>query len=372
MTVVVFVFVAAIPVIYWFSGGRGITNRGRSSGVATPTAVPDAVLGEQAASPAPADAANSPSPALTPAPARAVYWGLWTEGFWDDSAKTLHPERLRDMESQIGKKAAIAHYYRGWHELDDSGFLAELNTIAANGWRPMVSANPYFFDGCGSGGKPLYRTIADGNCDGFLKAVGRNFKVFGKPVFFRFAWEMNIPSMEWNIPGTGDAPQDFREAWNRFRQITLEEGATNMIWVFSPHIITSESSSIAALYPGDTAVDWVALDGYNWGTTQSWSSWQSFSEIFTQSYTELTRIAPTKPVMIAEVNTSDRGGDKVAWYTEMLSKSIQDRFSRVVAVVFYDEDRTAGEKVNWRINISQMSIEAFRKAIADPLYRSAF
>ena len=51
--------------------------------------------------------------------------------------------------NKIGKKVAIAHYYRGWDVLDSNALISELNTIVSNGWRPMVSVNPYFFDrGC--------------------------------------------------------------------------------------------------------------------------------------------------------------------------------------------------------------------------------
>ena len=107
---------------------------------------------------------------------RKIYLGFWTQGFWDDSTQTLHPEKLRELERKVGKTAAIAHYFRGWSYLQNPSVVAELNAISSNNWRPMVSANPYFFEDCPSLGSTLYRAISDGNCDQFLHNVARNLK----------------------------------------------------------------------------------------------------------------------------------------------------------------------------------------------------
>ena len=52
------------------------------------------------------------------------------------------------------------------------------------------------------------------------------------------------------------------------------------------------------LYPGDSYVDWTCLNGYNQG-----SSSQSFSSLYTKSYTDLVALAPSKPVMIGEIGS---------------------------------------------------------------------
>lgn len=300
---------------------------------------------------------------------RFVYFGLWTQGFWDPNTNTLHPEALTSVENKIGKHAAIAHFYRGWEALVSPELLSDLNTINANGWRPMVSANPYFFDKCPANGTPLYKAIASGNCDEFLKSIGKNLKQFGKPIFLRFAWEMNIPSMEWQIERTGSTGQDFIAAWQRMHDIIYSENATNVLWVFSPDV---SNTSYENIYPGDAFVDWIGLDGYNWGTTQPWSKWQSFSDVFSAAYRDILKLAPDKPLMLAEVNTTDKGGDKSAWYQDMLATQIPLNFPRIKAVVFYNEDRTAKENVNWLIDISQASLNSFSQSIQSPVYLPSF
>lgn len=311
---------------------------------------------------------------LTPEqPERDIYIGFWTHGLWDDETKSLHPDRLEKLESEIGKKVAIANYFRGWQFLESENIIMELNTLSNSGWRPMVSANPYFFKDCTAPkGMTLYKAIWLGHCDELLHRIARNFKQVEKPFFLRFAWEMNVGSMEWSISETGSYPQEFINAWKRFHDIVKEEGATNVIWVFSPQVETPTTTDIAALYPGDDYVDWVALDGYNWGETRSWSNWQSFKDIFYKSYIKLHELAPSKPFMIAEVNTVDKGGDRGAWYKQMLSEEIPNDFPEIDAIVFFNEDKTEEEGINWLIDNTPTSLEQFKQGISSPIYKSKF
>jgi len=300
---------------------------------------------------------------------RVVYFGMWTQGFFDPSSGTLHPEVLKAVEDKIGKRAAIAHYYRGWEELDSAGLLAEIEIIYSNGWRPMISANPYFFDRCSSGGLPFYRAIAQGRCDDYLKSVGRNLKQFAKPLFLRFAWEMNVGSMEWEIGRTGSSNEDFKAAWRKIHDVVYAEGATNVLWVFAPDV---GNLNYADIYPGDAYVDWIALDGYNWGTTQPWSQWHTFSQVFSSAYRQITSVSANKPLMLSEVNTTDVGGDKAGWYKDMLSDQIPNNFPAIKAVVFYNENRESKENVNWVIDVSAESLNSFSQNIKNEIYASSF
>ncbi len=302
---------------------------------------------------------------------RNVYLGFWTEGLWDDSTKSLNPERLKNLENKIGKKAAIAHYFRGWQHLGNENEVAkELTYISNSGWTPMISTNPYFFDECPSNGKTLYKAISEGDCDTYLHKIGKSLSKVEKPFFLRFAWEMNVDSMEWSVNRTNSSPEEFINAWRRFHTILKEEKVKNVIWVFSPQVESPTTTDIAKLYPGDAYVDWVGLDGYNWGTTQSWSTWQDFHSVFFDSYNKLANIAPTKPFMLAEVNTVSSGGDQGNWYRAMLSDEIPNVFTNIDAIVFFEDNKSAQEGVTWQIDITPESLNAFKKAISNSIYKS--
>jgi hypothetical protein len=135
---------------------------------------------------------------LDPIPQRNVYVGAWVGGFWENDEKKLDTTVMTDFEKNIGKKMALVNIYSEWAYLADPSLLVQLQEISSNGWTPIISANPYFFDGCPKKEyESLYKTIASGSCDPFLREVAQNLKTYEKPVFLRFAWEMNLPDMYW-------------------------------------------------------------------------------------------------------------------------------------------------------------------------------
>lgn len=300
---------------------------------------------------------------------RHVLFGAWTQGFFNPITQTLHPGKLVQFENLIDKKVSIAHYYLGWEWLTSPKLLQQFNTLHAHGWQPMLNVNPYYFSQCPASSLPLYRAIARGKCDLFLTQAGKNLAKIQQPFFFVFAWEMNNEQNSWSITTTGSTPQDFIAAWRHMYAIFKKENVTHIIWVFCPNVPDNPTMPYTTFYPGNAYVDWVGLDGYNWGTTQSWSNWESFSQIFSGSYTDITHLAPNKPLLIAEVNTTDKGGNKASWYTDMLTQQIPNNFPRIDALVIFNEDRTQQEQVNWQVNTTQSSLKAFLQGIHLPTYQ---
>lgn len=302
-----------------------------------------------------------------PAP-RQIELGAWTQGLFDPSTQTLHPEKLLELEKLVDKKFSIAHYYIGWEALTNSDLVKQFSLLRFFGWEPMLNVNPYYFAECPSSNLPLYRAIAQGLCDNFLHQAGKNLKQINQPFFLLFAWEMNNPQNDWSISKSGSSAADFIAAWRHIHDIFSQEGAGNIIWVFCPNVPDDPNNPYDIIYPGEKYVDWIGMDGYNWGTTQSWSQWNSFSGIFGKSYKILTALAPNKPVMIAEVNSTDQGGDKAVWYKEAFTKQIPDDFPKIMAVVIYNEDRTKQENVNWKVDTTPASLGAFISSIHSKFY----
>lgn len=301
-------------------------------------------------------------------PQRHITLGAWTEGFFDPSTQTVHPEKLQQFEQLTHKKVSIAHFYRGWEALADPKLVTQIDMLRKNGWEPMLNVNPYFFSQCSANNLSLYKAIANGNCDAFLHKAGKNLHEVKQPFYFLFAWEMNNPQLAWSVPTSGSSSDDFMATWRHINAIFKQEKVTNAIWVFCPNTQGGKSISYDKIYPGNNYVDWIGLDGYNWGTTQSWSHWQSFSEVFTASYNHLVNIAPDKPMVIAEVNTTDQGGDKSAWYTDMFTQQIPYNFPKIQAVVIYNEDRSQQEQVNWKVDVTSNTLHAFSSAVHAEFY----
>lgn len=315
---------------------------------------------------------ESPSPSPSPSP-RIIYTGAWVTDFWDNDSKTLRTKNLRDFESKVNKKFAIANIYSEWAYLKNPKLITQLDEISKNGWAPMISSNPYFFKDCPDTGESLYKTIGTGKCDKFLKDAVNNLKSFEKPIFFRFAWEMNLPNMYWSTQKTNSNPSDFISAWRKFHKISKQENANNIIWVLSFNTTNSVTTPYKELFPGDEYIDWVAIDGYNWGNTHPWAGWASFNGTFKASYEELLALT-NKPVMISEVNSAPTGtgGDKALWLKDMLDVQIPQEFPNIQAVVLFNEDKSEGEKIDWRMEKSPDYINTLKQSFKNPIYKSSY
>lgn len=179
-------------------------------------------------------------------------------------------------------------------------------------------------------------------------------KSVNAPVRISLAPEMNSEWAVWGVTNNGNTTESHKQFWryviNRFRN----NGATNVSWIWSPNVrFYGDPCSYSQIYPGNDYVDFVGLDGYNWGTTQSWSTWQSFSEVFGASYNELTGIS-SKNILIMEVASAEKGGDKAAWITTMFS-DMQNKFPRIQGLTWF----SINKETDWRINSSDASKLAF-------------
>src|SRR6185312_10846495 len=79
------------------------------------------------------------------------------------------------------------------------------------------------------------------------------------------------------------------------------------------------STPLPELFPGADEVDWLAVDGYNWGSARDWG-WQSYADIFAPTLNALHKLAPRRPLMIAETGSApDRRS--ASWVTEPLTSA---------------------------------------------------
>ena len=310
------------------------------------------------------------SPVPEPTPERKVYVGAWVGGSWESRTKTLDVGAINNFQDIIQKKLAIVNIFSEWTYLENPDLVEDLKELDSEGWVPMISANPYFFKECEDTGKNLYKTIADGGCDEFLLSAAKNLSDYKKPVMLRFAWEMNLPNMYWSVDKVGSSPTDFIAAWRHFYDIA-QKAADNIIWVLSFNTSHTGTTPYAELYPGDEYVDWVAIDGYNWGSGHSFGGWASFDGTFRKSYDELTAITK-KPVMISEVNSAPNGGDKAEWLKDMLEEQIINNYPEVGALILFNENKSSGESVDWRIEKSEDYINAVRQGLSNTIYARSY
>ena len=325
--------------------------------VVAPTSVPQVSTTTTTAEAAIAPATTTSTtaiPSTTSAP--SVYWGAymdgdqtynvyyknersWTDAPWDQTT-------WNRFEQNAGKQVSLLHY--GQPPPWEQDFMVSVaDGITQRGALPLMDM---------SSKSASLQDVAAGVFDSSIRAWATAVRAWGKPMFLRWNWEMNGTWFPWGAQSVAN-PAVFVDSWRRVHDVVAAAGA-DVTWVWCPNVEPASGVSLAQLYPGDDYVDWTCLDGYNWGTP-----WQSFRDIFAGSYDELLRVAPAKPIMIAETGSVEVGGSKSAWISDMFASLPQ--LPAIRALVWFNWrilERNAWQE--WPVESSSSALQAFRQGVA--------
>ena len=250
-------------------------------------------------------------------------------------------------------RVGLVQWFSDWHRgrVD----LGQLRAVAARGAIPQITWEPW--DSARGGSKqPAFRlaSIVDGRHDAYIRSWARDLRGYGKPVQLRFAQEMNGLVYPWAEGKNHNRPGDYARMWRHVHDIFTAEGATNVLWVWSPLARTI----VEGQYPGDRYVDIVGLSGFNGGSALPWGGWRTFEDIFDAPLQSLRRLAPDKPGQISEVATADQGGNKPLWIKAMFDY-LQGQ-SWVRSVLWFDLPK----QTDWRVATSPAAERVFVDGVA--------
>jgi mannan endo-1,4-beta-mannosidase len=194
--------------------------------------------------------------------------------------------------------------------------------------------------------------ITLGTWDTALHDFAAKAAKIGTVVYLRFGFEMNINWFPWD-----NKPVDFVNAWIHTHKIFEQENATNVKWVFSPGILFDTmtfNGSLLPYYPGDSVVDIVGLDGYNFGDEYDvWHGWETFTQVFGNSLVQLKKIG--KPIWITEIGcVSD--ARRPAWLLDLFQ--FMDANPCVGAMLWFDAKN--GNQPDFRLESDSASLNAIR------------
>jgi hypothetical protein len=270
-------------------------------------------------------------------------------------------DELRQVTSIAGRPPSIVLHYLGFPEelqLQQLRQVGDQHAMSLLTWEPFDwRQDPV--------DQPAYRlrAITDGRFDDHLTRTARTIQSFDGPVLLRFAHEMNGDWYPWSERVNGNRPGDYVAAWRHVHDLFARLGVDNVWWVWSPNIEYPGAQPLTELYPGARYVDVIALDGYNWGATPGGAGWQSPAQVFGPTLATVRRLAPGTPLMIGETASSEHGGSKAAWNTELFRWLDTQR--DVEALVWFHLDKEA----DWRIDSSPSSADAFAAGLASWLGR---
>ncbi|OGM33138.1 hypothetical protein A2962_05185 [Candidatus Woesebacteria bacterium RIFCSPLOWO2_01_FULL_39_61] len=285
---------------------------------------------------------------ITPSPKRKVPLGVVVNDYSNKNGE------ISELEKELGIKISTIGIYKQFG-LDYNKDLneADLAFIKTNAKTLLLTWEPWNPKEGMNQSVDYLKEINDGKLDSYLSNFAQQVKGYSSPVILRFAHEMNGNWYPW-----GNRPLEYKEAYRKVVDTFRKEGAANVrfMWSINHESVPPEAiSNSSKYYPGDSYVDIIGLDGFNFGSSKGSSNWKSFPELFSSSYNFVTTRYPSKPVMISEVASTELGGNKSAWVNDMFTRlAVVPKVSEIIWFNLIKE-------TDWRIDSSQSSLQSFKK-----------
>lgn len=273
------------------------------------------------------------------------------------------PSSFPSFDAQAGKKHPIAIKFKSFYW--DANFPADIaKTYHDQGRQFVLTWEQWNANAAGTPQEQFANTAVVTNkqyvnatgqtiyFDDYINNWASQIKSYKKPVYIRLAHEMNSVNYPWGANTNGNTPQTYVAMWQHVHNVFSQAGVKNVRWVWCPN--NEPLSSLTSYYPGDNYVDVVAIDGYNWGNTKSWSTWRSFKTIFDGPYTALAGLT-TKDIWIVETSSQESGGSKAAWISDAYNYA-RNYYPRLKALMWFDN-------TSWAIDTSDAALNAYKSAV---------
>ncbi|MER6269051.1 glycosyl hydrolase [Streptomyces sp900105755] len=247
---------------------------------------------------------------------------------------------VADFAKRGGKKPNLVEFYSAWGDQYESQLVQktwDYGALAFIAWEPFDAS---------------LKDIASGKEDDYIRTYAKSVKSLNLPVAISFAHEMNGFWYPWGSKKATAA--QFTAAFKHVHDLFDDEGATQVIWVWSPNVVNPMPKvKLKPYWPGDDYVDWVGVIGYYAATGPS-----TYKTLYGPTMSQV-RSFTKKPFIIAE--TAAQAGERKPADIADLFQGTAER-SDVVGLVWFNFDK----ETDWRINSGPLSEQAFKKQAADP------
>lgn len=292
---------------------------------------------------------NAQSPVVLSPPGGKLYHGLYWGGVGTDTHDpTEHdvtPDDVARYEQVVGAKAAWIYFSDNWFEsrefpaamcswIRDLGKIPYLRLMLRSDVDQKHSEKTF----------TLERIIA-GEFDVDLRAWAREAKKFGSPILIEWGTEPNGNWFSWNGKwngGTSDGPQRYVGAYRHIVDLMRREGADNLTWVWHVNWYDEPERKWNAFenyFPGTDYCNWVALSAYGPTTPRMRDGTESLRFKLNESYARLTKLAPNKPIIIAEFGCDIRNRyvDCAKWAKAALEELFSGKWPAIAGFCWWNE-----------------------------------
>ncbi len=273
---------------------------------------------------------RSSSPSSVPGISLEKKWGAYVGSSTQDGTA---------FETTVGAKMDMQAIFLG----DDDSFPSQFGSLRDQGKTLVIFWEPHNIS---------LDAIIAGDADTTLKKFAADAKTYGGPVIFTPFHEMNGDWDSWGGMVGTNTPAKLISAWKHVHG--LFAGATNVKFgwaVNNDSVPSTPANSIGAYYPGDAYVDYVGVDGFNFG-----DPWQSFDSVFSSAFKILKTYK--KPIYIFSMASAD-GPKKAAWITDGLTVQLA-KYPEVAGWIWFNQNKER----DWRVSSDENSLKAFQEAVS--------
>lgn len=285
---------------------------------------------------------------VQPPPAGKLYHGLYFDepkNGHDPTEADVTPSDVSRFEEAVGKKAAWVFFSDNW--VKSRRFPVEICS-----WIRDLGKLPYVRLMLRSDLEQEHRetlftlaNIVAGQFDDDLRAWAREATRFGSPILVEWGTEPNGNWFSWNGKWNGGAkegPRRYIAAYRHIVDLMREEGAANLQWIWHVNWLEEPEAKwnrFENYYPGEDYCSWVALSAYGPLTPRTKDGTESFRFKLRTAYPRLTKLAPGKPIVIAEFGctVNHRSVDASEWARRALDDLFSNRWPAIIGFCWWNE-----------------------------------
>lgn len=265
-----------------------------------------------------------------------------------------------DPSGDLARLSRLDHLFTAWADDDTGGIpIAAIHTSYDRGAPVMLSWEPWPTPG--RVGTSIVDDTIDGAYDPLIRRAARSVKGLRQPILIRVGHEMDMPGL---YPWAGAPPDRFIAMYRHTVDIFRQEGASNVIWVWSP----AGTLDAPEYYPGDGYVDYVGV------TILQYSGWESaagyipprdFQKLVDEKYRMLAPLG--KPMLLAEVGI-DLPSDLKARAVRTMT-SLTDEYPLIRGIVYFNDRNpvmpTIQDRPQWSLRPADRAILRSALSTAD-------
>jgi hypothetical protein len=229
-----------------------------------------------------------PTPTITPVPSSGIQWGAYVGESVSD---------LAYFEGKIGKPVNIQAVFVGWGQYgvfpsQYKATVGDKGKILLVFWEPSVDCS----------------SIVSGAYDSYMAKFASDASSYSGKVILAPLHEMNG---DWSIwDGQHNTAVQVVNAWKYMRRFFTSDNVKFGWDVNNVSVPNVASNQIGNYYPGGDYVDYVGVDGFNFGYP-----WQTWDQVFPSALMSQLR-SYGKPVYIFST-ASMQGTQKAQWIYDL-------------------------------------------------------